>query len=256
MIIELSYQKNCRDLGGMKTIDGKYIKNKRLFRSGHLHRVSAKDIELLKSLNFTDIIDFRSEKEFIAKGNVVLEGVTYHNFPTLTIDGSSQEKGSSEDSNLLSFMGKEKNGFNYMKNLYAEIVTSEVGIKCYQDFFNVVQQENKVILFNCSQGKDRTGIAAYLLCYALGVVKSDLVEDYLFTNIAMKQKIRELTPYFLKQKGTNENMLPSLYDVFSAKKEYLDSALDAIITKYGSIDLYLENILKVDKEKLKKIYLD
>ena len=139
MIIELSYQKNCRDLGGLKTLEGKTIKNKRLFRSGHLHRVSEHDIELLKDLKITDIVDFRSEKEFIHKGNVILEGVTYHNFPTLANDGSSQEKGSNEDSNLLSFMGKEKNGFVYMKNLYAQIVTSEVGIKCYQDFFSLLE---------------------------------------------------------------------------------------------------------------------
>ena len=65
MIIELSYQKNCRDLGGLKTLEGKKIKNKRLFRSGHLHRVSEQDIELLKNLKITDIVDFRSEKEFI-----------------------------------------------------------------------------------------------------------------------------------------------------------------------------------------------
>ena len=256
MIIELSYQKNCRDLGGLKTLEGKKIKNKRLFRSGHLHRVSEHDIELLKNLKITDIVDFRSEKEFIHKGNVILEGVTYHNFPTLANDGSSQEKGSNEDSNLLSFMGKERNGFVYMTNLYAQIVTSEVGIKCYQNFFSLLEQENKVVLFNCSQGKDRTGIAAYLLCYALGVVKADLMDDYLFTNIAMKQKIRELTPYFLKQKGTDESMLPSLYDVFSAKREYIESALKAIRDNYGSVDSYLENVLHVDREKLKKLYLE
>lgn len=256
MIIDLSYQKNCRDLGGMKTFDGKTIKNKRLFRSGHLHRVSQKDIELLKGLKITDIIDFRSEKEFIHKGNVYLEGVVYHNFPTLIVDGSSQAEGSNEDSNLLSFMGKERNGFVYMTNLYANIVTSEVGIKCYQDFFSVLLQEDKVVLFNCSQGKDRTGIASYLLCYALGVVKADLVDDYLFSNIAMKQKIRELTPYFLKQKGTSEDMLPSLYDVFSAKKEYLDSALNAIKKTYGSIEAYLVDILHVNIDKLKNLYLE
>ena len=53
MIIELSYQKNCRDLGGLKTLEGKKIKNKRLFRSGHLHRVSEHDIELLKNLKIS-----------------------------------------------------------------------------------------------------------------------------------------------------------------------------------------------------------
>ena len=82
------------------------------------------------------------------------------------------------------------------------------------------------------------------------------MDDYLFTNIAMKQKIRELTPYFLKQKGTDESMLPSLYDVFSAKREYIESALKAIRDNYGSVDSYLETVLHVDREKLKKLYLE
>ena len=51
-------------------------------------------------------------------------------------------------------------------------------------------------------------------------------------------------------------MLPSLYDVFSAKREYIESALKAIRDNYGSVDSYLENVLHVDREKLKKLYLE
>ena len=52
MIIELSYQKNCRDLGGLKTLEGKKIKNKRL---RHLYRQDKIVIGTIHFLFFTPI---------------------------------------------------------------------------------------------------------------------------------------------------------------------------------------------------------
>lgn len=38
------------------------------------------------------------------------------------------------------------------------------------------------LLFNCSAGKDRTGVAAVLILHALGVAQDIILEDYLLTN--------------------------------------------------------------------------
>ena len=54
----------------------------------------------------------------------------------------------------------------------------------------------------------------------------------------------------------NEKYHSSLVDVFSAKLEYLESAINAINEKYGSITNFLTNTLGVDIPKLKEIYLE
>ena len=64
-VYELSKQKNIRDLGGLVGFQGKTIKYGRLFRGGALNNVSEEDVEILKSLKFTDIVDFRSKEEFV-----------------------------------------------------------------------------------------------------------------------------------------------------------------------------------------------
>src|SRR5436309_1967722 len=38
------------------------------------------------------------------------------------------------------------------------------------------------LVFNCTAGKDRTGVAAALLLTALGVPRESVVQDYLLTN--------------------------------------------------------------------------
>ena len=81
--IPLSYQKNVRDLGGLRGEKNRPIKEGRLFRGGSLHRVSEEDIESLNQLHLTDIIDFRGSEEFIHKPDYRLEGVEYYNIPLI-----------------------------------------------------------------------------------------------------------------------------------------------------------------------------
>lgn len=39
------------------------------------------------------------------------------------------------------------------------------------------------MVFHCTAGKDRTGVAAFLILSALGVSEKQIVEDYLYTNL-------------------------------------------------------------------------
>ena len=50
---------NTRDLGGMKTADGRTVQAGRLFRSGHLSDLTAADADVL-----SELIDTRSDSDF------------------------------------------------------------------------------------------------------------------------------------------------------------------------------------------------
>ena len=54
----------------------------------------------------------------------------------------------------------------------------------------------------------------------------------------------------------NETYEKALYDVFSAKEEYLNHALESVEAKYGSIEEYIVNELRVDIPKLRELYLE
>ena len=98
-------------------------------------------------------------------------------------------------------------------------------------------------------------MAAFLLEYALGVSLDDCLKDYYYTNIAMQDKIKTLTPIVLKQSNNDHELLPRLKDVFSALPEYINKAIETINLHYGSIDNFIENVLEVDVNLLRQKYL-
>ena len=255
-VLNLKYTHNTRDLGGMKTKDGKIIKHNQLFRSGVLKKLSLEDIELLKSHNLKIVIDFRSEEEFITRPDIRIDGVTYLNFPALKPHNLPKSKPSNNtDNNLLQLVDKENGGMKLLLNTYQELVTSKEGITAYQNFFKTLINEEGAFLWHCSQGKDRAGLASFFLEYALGVPFEDCVNDYLYTNIAMEKKIKQLTPLVLKMSNYDRSLLPILKDVFEAKIEYLNKSLETINNEYESLDNFLVNILKIDIDKLKDKFL-
>jgi len=254
--IELDYTFNTRDLGGMTTKDNLKIKPYKLIRSGSLHKLSQKDIETLKQHNLKIVIDFRSEKDFVIRPDIKIDGVTYINFPVLAKE-KNEDNSKHHDSNLLRLVDKETGGKKLLINTYKGMFTTNEGLLAYKNFFKVVQEnEEGAILWHCSQGKDRAGMAAFLLEYALGVSMEDCINDYLYTNIAMEKKIEELTPIVLNDSKNDYSLLPLLKDVFMAKMEYLNTALQVINEQYSSIDNFLIKVLEVDIELLKNKYLE
>lgn len=251
--IELSYTFNTRDLAFMKTKDNLQIKPNKLIRSGSLHRLSSDDIDTLKKHNLKVVIDFRSNNEFVNRPDIRIDGVVYYNFPALKRENGTQKH---QDSNLLDLVNKDTGGKKLLMKTYSELISTKEGIEAYKNFFKIVMEnDDGAILWHCSQGKDRAGLAAFLVEYALGVSLEQCIEDYLMTNIAMAKKIKELTPIVLKKSNNDTSLLSNLEDVFSAKMEYINNAIETINKEYQSIDNFLINILEVDVDLLKRKYL-
>ena len=254
--IVLSYQKNIRDLGGLTGYKGKKVKQGRLFRGGFLGRVSEEDIKIIDSLELTDIIDFRGTYEFEHRPDHPFNGVTFHNIPLMKED-VKQEESKHEDSNLLWFLGDNTNGFKHMYDLYPLFLVSEIGIDALRKFFRILTKEDgHNFYWHCSQGKDRAGIASYVLEIALGVSEKDAREDYLLSNEAMVIRTKLHMEQLKNKSFYNETYEKALLDVFSAKEEYLDHALNEVNKKYGSLEKYIRDELDVDIKRLRALYLE
>jgi protein-tyrosine phosphatase len=98
---------------------------------------------------------------------------------------------------------------------------------------------NLPILFHCTAGKDRTGIAAALFLHICQVPRSIILADYSLTNLS----IEDFLDYY-RRKAMSKRKIPGLkleqlYPLFSARPQLLEQALTYIEDVYGSVDAYL-----------------
>jgi protein-tyrosine phosphatase len=112
------------------------------------------------------------------------------------------------------------------------------------------------LLFHCRGGKDRTGVVLAMIHKLLGVSDDVLVKDYLLTNEYLlpraKKMVRRINLFAF-------GMLPLRnYEIaYAASEAYLNSFLDAILKRHGSIQNYiLSNGVKEEEiDSMKEILL-
>lgn len=252
----LSFQKNIRDIGGLLGYQDKKIKYGKFYRGGALVKLTDEDIDIIKSFNLTDIVDFRSSDEYISRPDYRLNGVTYHNYPVLPENPGIETIAKKEDGNLIWFVEKGYSGYEHLKKMYHHLILTEEGIAAYKNFFKIIMQEDKVIYFHCSQGKDRAGFAAYLIEIALGVSDDVAINDYLLSNEAMAIRVEFLLDKIKEETYFDEKYKESLINVFSAKLDYLNETIKSMKEHYGGTIEFIQNVLEVDIDKLREMYLE
>jgi len=227
---------NFRDLGGLSTKDGKIIKKDLLFRTDELCNLQSEDLDLLARLDVKTIVDFRTDQERAQSIDKV--PVTCKKQIHLDILAA----------NMNALMAEfQKEGANYKQlllNFYTDLVLSENAITEYSKFFEILQNaDNTSIIYHCTAGKDRTGVATMLILSALNVDYKQIEDDYLLSNQFLKKKYE-----------TYINQNPALADLFLVRAEYLENAINAINVKYDSVQNYLKTVLKVDLDLMRNIY--
>ncbi len=253
---------NSRDLGGLPAYKGRTIKKRKLLRSGDLHDATSQDVSQLINMHDMEcIIDFRSNAEVEAEPDPMplLHGVEYKHLPVLPANSIvALAKGRvTGDARL----AKEFAGHPYevITGLYTKAILGEIGMKAYAEFLHTLLHNTKgAVLWHCTQGKDRTGIAAILVEYCLGVSIEDIRRDYLATNLYVKGWMERVSK-LLKGKPFAKGIDADLDAYAYANPCYFDAAFKVINATFGSIDNYLTNILDFGPDKqaaLREIYLD
>lgn len=228
---------NLRDLGGYITKDKKSIKQGMIFRSDDLASLSESDLDYIESFHLSSVIDFRSQEEIKAANDKYLENVKFHQYsivPAQISVGSMDE---------VLKMTKEQ-ADEYMRDVY-RLLVSETCSNQYRNFFKILQSESqKSVLYHCSAGKDRTGMATVFILYALGVDMKTILKDYMWSNELLTKKYeKQITKH------------PHLEALFTVKEEYIDIVMNEITKLYKTVDNYLINVLEIDFELMKKKFL-
>ena len=166
---------NFRDLGGYRTVDGGVVKQGLLYRSGRFNEkfektlmITETGLQQIRDLGIRTDIDLRGDK------SSDLQDVVYAN--GYLTDGSET---------MASPLGDDVN-YVFIPVIWdTSLLVSPSCATMMQKIFEVLSnEENYPVVFHCSIGTDRTGLAAFLIGCALGLSDEDLTKDYLFSNFA------------------------------------------------------------------------
>ena len=68
----------------------------------------------------------------------------------------------------------------FMVNMYLNMAFSDYSANKYQEFFKIIlDNPDGAILYNCTEGKDRTGLATMFLMLTLNFDKETIINDYM-----------------------------------------------------------------------------
>lgn len=245
---------NVRDLGAMRTTEGKYILPGRLLRSGDLYHASYKDQNYLRKIyNLKKVIDFRTDREREERPDTVIHGAEYMALPIL------DEKNVFWEENMLGFFAHfQGDAETYMLQFYEKLALDRRAQKVYGDFFQLLKHHSEgAALWHCGVGKDRAGVATALLLYILGASKQDILEDYMRSEEFLR-KDADAALRLLDNRGLPSRALKNAETMLAARELYIQHAFDKILEKYKTMDKYMKRAIGLtafDMNFLKDRYL-
>ena len=237
---------NFRDLGGYKTKDGKHIKWGKIYRSALLANLSSEDLQILEALKIGKVVDFRGPKEVAFAPDKMPHTAQYIELAAGSEnDGPDDWEAMAKDMLTHSTQALDKEAVQYYKDITALP-------KRYTPFFEALLQlpKDSALVFHCVGGKDRTGIAAALVEYVLGVDSTQIVQDYLATNTYREHYNASIASLLHLRYGVPLNKAKT-YGL--AKAEYLNTTFSEIKKQYGSLDKFVKEVLGLDENKIRRL---
>lgn len=236
-IIEMHNIKNFRDIGGYFNMENKQLKWGKIYRSGDLSSATLYDQERIRRLGINTVIDFRSEKSAKKYPILVHPSIRKIMLPIVLMDLEKLDELMNDETFT------RADAIRYVQDSYIGIIENYK--EEYAQMFDILTDENNYpILLTGSLGKDRVGLAAFFILYALGVSEAEIINDYMLSS----QTIDILSIVENAQKMP-EYMQEAVTALLSVNAAYLNYAVNYIKQKYDTVDNYLEKELKLSSGK-------
>ncbi len=251
--------RNIRDLGGMKTADGRSILVGRLIRSNSLSELNEPfRSNLLRHVD--TVVDLRSPMELKERPQFLTEGVNTVSLPLIEENVPGISRRSVLDTVVIySYLFRPEEAKNYMMRMYAMFIEKEFSRRQMEKFVRILlDPHKKAVLWHCSAGKDRAGIAAMIVERLLGVPEDTILEDYLRSGENLKSDIENKKDQVRKKFPFAKAAPNAIEYLFGAEEEYILSVYDRIRQNYGSFENFVSEGLHLrteDVEVLKERYL-
>ena len=258
-LLPLEGGRNFRTLGGYETTDGRTVVWDKLYRSGVMHGITEADYDYLSSLDIKVVCDLRTEEERTSEPtNWAAGDIDYLFFPDPTEDMSFMSVLMDPDvtpQDVRDAFGGAYYGIGHQQ------------APAYRDMFDRLAAGQAPLAFNCSAGKDRTGVAAALLLTALGVPRDTIVHDYQLSDDYVDY-MKEFMGEEARARMLEENpsyafflqLPPEIVEpIMATHPEYIEKFFADIEAEYGTVDAFLEQVIDVTPEEiaaLRTLYLN
>lgn len=241
---------NFRDIGGLKTKDGKIMKSGILYRSDDISRLTSNDMAALEGYNLRVICDLRTVNERKSKSYDIPQhwGLRVVQVP---IHHGSQDFTRFQ---FFRFLVGKSNDIDFEKMIrdFYHCMVTERTAEIKEVFTLVAQAGHVPALIHCTGGKDRTGFIAALIQLVVGVPHETVIEQYLLSNTLVKPRMKKVER-FIRWMSLWQVSPERIKPMLVVRREYLEEALDYILQQDGSIENYLIKTCGIEESTLKAL---
>lgn len=218
-ILDVPSAMNLRELGGYETPEGP-TQAHRFLRCGSTRCLGHRDRAYLREYGLTHVLDLRGSGEAPEATCVYAHerGVVWKN---VELYGQNLS-----DPAVVTAQGT----LDYMAGGYWRMLANHGAIRNVMTFLADVPRK-ECALFHCAAGMDRTGIVAMLLLGSVGVSRTDIIKDYLYSYASVPEVDRFVM--------TGETLRNSTHVRLQGRQRTISGVYDALVDRYGDIAHYL-----------------
>ena len=246
---------NFRELGGYRADEGKTVKWGQIYRGFPTGRLTTEaDRARLDGLGLRLILDLRSGVEAAKLPDYVPDGARLVQICGLR-DASGQEINFSPN-DIQRLVQNAPAGTNLTQLIYRQMLT---GNKAFKELFRALEAGETPILFHCTAGKDRTGVAAMLILLALGASDETICADYARTNLCRAAEIEKAMADHAAEIAADPAQRMRWQSSAGVDPETAPFVLRTIRQDYGSAESYLEaeyGLTPARLMRLRRMYLE
>jgi len=218
---------NVRDLGGFPTSDGRMTSYGRFIRSEVPRAVTRRGLEFLKDYGVAMSIDLRGAQE-TRRMPSLLAGepwAEYINIPVFNEQVAHTNGHLSPDR------------FVKWPELYISMIDGHMD--WIRNVFEALARNGSgAVMFNCTTGKDRTGMIAALLLALAGVSYYDIIADYCVSQVYMRPAYADIFGYSPEPASGRSELGPE-DPFFKTVPDNMARLLIHIDEEYGGVPEYL-----------------